>query len=53
MLVSLCLIFAMACITSASITATVSVQTIESAVGICLQLCTSLHQCVTVKAHLK
>lgn len=31
----------------------VSVQTIESAVGICLQLCTNLHQCVTVKPHLK
>lgn len=31
----------------------VSVQTIESVVGICLQLCTNLHQCVTIKLHLK
>lgn len=31
----------------------VSVQTIESVMGICLQLCTNLHQCVTIKPHLK
>lgn len=31
----------------------VSVQTIESVMGICLQLCTNLHQCVTINPHLK